>query len=100
MPTVLVAEVNVTPASDGSASVAPMATDGPALRTTICQRTEPPATGVPEISDFDTDRSALVTTSAVAVAVADVGLGSMANEVAVAVLVIVVPAACRPAVRP
>ena len=73
----------------GRPARAAVAVDGPALRTTICHRTVPPAIAVPEISDFVADTSAEATVGPAAVA--EFGVGSLASETAVAVLVIVVP---------
>ncbi len=79
--------MKVTPGGAWSSTVTSEACEGPALCTTICHLTWPPATGFPDSTDFTVDRSAELVTGSDTVEVAPVGSLSKLLEDAVAVLV-------------
>ena len=89
VPVPVLVAVNVTPTGGVSSSTTAAASDGPALPTSTCHRTCPPATGEPETTDLTAEMSADVVTGPVTVAEAVAGLLSKLSERTDAALVIV-----------
>ncbi len=85
------APVKLTPVGAVSSMTTSAASDGPELRTTICQVALPPATGLPDSRVLATEMSADAVTAAAAVALDASGVVFRLADATVPVLVTMVP---------